>query len=104
MTSVLARHLPCIQDIAVFALDTGLRMGEIRAFKRERGSSETSCGPTLPRKQARLDQSRSIPGLARFWNLGRENEFVFHNHDTGRPFVDLKAGFALGAERTESWM
>jgi len=32
----------------------------------KRGFSENRCGLTLPRKQARLDQSRSIPGLARF--------------------------------------
>jgi site-specific recombinase XerD len=30
-----------------------------------------------------------------YWALGRKSEFVFYNHETGNPFVDLKAGFAL---------
>jgi hypothetical protein len=31
--------------------------------------------------------------------LGKKNEFVFYNHETGRPFVDLKAGFALACRK-----
>jgi hypothetical protein len=27
--------------------------------------------------------------------MGRKNEFVFYNHETGKPFVDLDAGLAL---------
>jgi integrase len=29
------------------------------------------------------------------WAMGKKNEFVFYNHETGKPFVDLGAGFAL---------
>jgi len=28
------------------------------------------------------------------WALGRKSEFVFYNYETGKPFVDLKTGFA----------
>jgi integrase len=34
-----------------------------------------------------------------FWALGRRNDFVFYNHETGKPFVDLKAGFALACRK-----
>jgi site-specific recombinase XerD len=33
------------------------------------------------------------------WKLGRKNEFIFFNHETGRPFVDLSAGLALACEK-----
>jgi len=31
--------------------------------------------------------------------LGRKNAFVFYNHETGGPFVDLKAGFGLACRK-----
>jgi site-specific recombinase XerD len=31
--------------------------------------------------------------------MGRKNDFVFYNHETGKPFVDLKAGFALACRK-----
>src|ERR1700674_766566 len=36
-----------------------------------------------------------------FWTLGRKTEFVFYNHETGKPFVDLKTGLALACRKTE---
>jgi hypothetical protein len=48
-----------------------------------------------------LPQTRPVPmnsearRVVEAWALGRKNDFVFYNHDTGKPFVDLKAGFAL---------
>ncbi|MGB7751847.1 MAG: site-specific integrase [Candidatus Acidiferrales bacterium] len=33
------------------------------------------------------------------WQLNKKNENVFYNPQTGRPFVDLKAGFALACEK-----
>ena len=33
------------------------------------------------------------------WAMGRENEFVFYNHETGKPFVDLDAGLALACRK-----
>ena len=33
------------------------------------------------------------------WALGRKNEFVFYNFETGKPFVDLKTGFARACEK-----
>jgi site-specific recombinase XerD len=31
--------------------------------------------------------------------LGRKNDFVFYNLETGKPFVDLKAGFAKACRK-----
>jgi integrase len=33
------------------------------------------------------------------WWLGKKNEIVFYNPETGKPFVDLKAGFALACNK-----
>jgi hypothetical protein len=30
--------------------------------------------------------------------MGKRNEFVFYNRETGKPFVDLKAGFGCMQE------
>jgi site-specific recombinase XerD len=35
-----------------------------------------------------------------YWALGRRNDFVFYNPETGMPFVDLKAGFGLSYRRS----
>ena len=34
-----------------------------------------------------------------YWALGKRNESVFYNPETGQPFVDLKAGFALACRK-----
>ena len=34
-----------------------------------------------------------------FWALGRQNDFVFYNHETGNPFVDLDAGLKLACKK-----
>ncbi|MFZ0462365.1 MAG: site-specific integrase, partial [Candidatus Acidiferrales bacterium] len=36
-----------------------------------------------------------------YWALGKRNEFVFYNPETGKPFVDLKAGFKLACGKAE---
>jgi len=33
------------------------------------------------------------------WWLGKKNEVVFYNPETGKPFVDLKAGFAIACRK-----
>jgi site-specific recombinase XerD len=33
------------------------------------------------------------------WWLAKKNDFVFYNPETGKPFVDLKAGFALACRK-----
>ena len=33
------------------------------------------------------------------WAPGRKNEFVFYNFETGKPFIDLKTGFAQACRK-----
>lgn len=37
--------------------------------------------------------------VLQFWQLGRRNEYVFYNLETGKPFRDLKAGLQLACRR-----
>ncbi len=34
-----------------------------------------------------------------YWALGRKSDFVFYNHVTGDPFVDLDAGLELACKK-----
>jgi integrase len=40
-----------------------------------------------------------IRGIWDFQRLGRRNEFVFYNPDTGKPFRDLKGGFKQACKK-----
>jgi integrase len=37
--------------------------------------------------------------ILNYWLLGRRNEFVFYNPDTGKQFRDLKAGFKSACKK-----
>jgi integrase len=98
----LANATPYIQDIALFGLNTGLRIGEIRSLKWESVDLEKNLLTVFAEKTHKI---RPVPinsearRVLEFWTLGRKNEFVFYNHETGKPFVDLKAGFALACRK-----
>jgi integrase len=92
-----------IQDIARFALNTGLRIGEIFALRwRDVDLEKGLLNVFAPKTQ----KTRAVPlnGQARkvleYWALGKRNEFVFYNPESGKPFVDLKGGFALACQKT----
>jgi len=98
----LANATPYIQDIAVFALNTGLRIGEILSLTWESVDLENNLLSVFAHKTHKI---RPVPINARarrvleYWALGRKIQFVFYNHETGNPFVDLKAGFALACRK-----
>jgi integrase len=98
----LANATQYIQDIALFGLNTGLRIGEIRSLKWESVDLEKNLLTVFAEKTHKI---RPVPinsearRVLEFWTLGRKNEFVFYNHETGKPFVDLKAGFALACRK-----
>ena len=100
----LASATPYIQDIALFALNTGLRIGEILSLKWEGVDLEKNLLTVFADKTHKI---RPVPinsearRVLEFWTLGRKNEFVFYNHETGKPFVDLKTGFALACRKAE---
>jgi integrase len=99
---LLPNATPYIQDMAVFGLNTGLRSGEIRSLKWESVDLEKNLLTVFAQKTHKI---RPVPinsearRVLEFWALGRRNEFVFYNHETGKPFVDLKAGFALACRK-----
>ncbi len=101
-TKFLASATPYIQDIAIFALNTGLRIGEILTLTWERVDLEKNLLNVFAHKTHKI---RPVPvntearRILEFWAMGKRNEFVFYNHETGNPFVDLKAGFALACRK-----
>lgn len=99
---LLSFATPYIQDIVVFALNTGLRIGEILSLTWESVDLEKNL---LTVFAERTQKHREIPINAKtrrvleFWALGRKNEFVFFNRETGKPFVDLDTGLAQALEK-----
>jgi integrase len=98
----LENATPYIHDIAVFALNTGLRIGEILTLTWASVDLEERLLTVLAQKTHKI---RPVPinsdarRVLEFWAMGRKSEFVFYNHETGKPFVDLKAGFALACRK-----
>ena len=99
----LLRHAaPYLQDVICFALNTGTRVGEIFSLRWSNVDLEKNILNVFAPKTQKI---RGIPinadarKVLEFWALGKRNEFVFYNPDTGRPFVDLKAGFKLACKK-----
>ncbi len=98
----LVNATPYIQDIATFALNTGLRIGEILTFTWDQVDLEKNLLNVFAHKTHKI---RPVPlnsearRVLEFWALGKRNGFVFYNHETGNPFVDLKTGFALACRK-----
>lgn len=99
---LLRNASPYIQDIIRFGLNTGLRIGEIFGFLWTHVDLEKGILTVFAPKTQKF---RTVPinGEARqvleYWELGKRNEFVFYNPETGTPFVDLKGGFRLACRK-----
>ena len=99
---LLRNAAPFLQDLIAFGLNTGLRVGEIFSLQwsyvdLEKGILNVfapKTGKTRP-----VPMNSEARRVLEAWALGRKNDFVFYNHDTGKPFVDLKAGFALACRK-----
>jgi integrase len=100
---LLRNASPYIQDIMRFALNTGLRIGEIFGLQWASVDLEKNILNVFAPKTQKL---RTVPinSEARmvldYWALGKRNEFVFYNPETGTPFVDLKGGFGLACRKS----
>jgi integrase len=83
-------------------LNTGLRIGEILALTWDQVDLEKNLLNVFAHKTHKV---RPVPvnsqarRILEFWALGKRNGFVFYNHEPGKPFVDLKAGFALACRK-----
>lgn len=91
-----------IQDLVCFALNTGLRIGEIFSLCWQNVNLDKNILNVFAPKTQKI---RAVPinanarKVLEYWALGKRNEFVFYNPETGKPFVDLKAGFKLACKK-----
>jgi integrase len=101
---LLRNASPYIQDLVRFALNTGLRIGELFDLRWSNVDLEKDV---LNVFAAKTQKTRTVPintearKVLECWALGKKNEFVFYNPETGKPFVDLQAGFALACKKAE---
>ena len=99
---LLRNAAPYIQDVIRFALNTGLRTGEIFTLRWSDVDFERSILNVFAPK---TQKTRAVPmnletrKVLEAWALGRKCEFVFYNLETGKPFVDLKTGFARACRK-----
>jgi integrase len=100
---LLQNAIPYLQDLILFALNTGLRIGEIFSL---RWSNVDLKGGILAVFASKTQTIREIPinsethRVLEAWKLNKKNEGVFYNPQTGKPFVDLKTGFNLACEKS----
>ena len=98
----LQHATPYVQDVARFALNTGFRIGEIFSLRWSQVDMEKRIISVLAAKTGKV---REVPinvetlRVLQAWQHNKRNEFVFYNSETGRPFVDLKAGFTLACRK-----
>lgn len=99
---LLQNAAPYLQDLIRFALNTGMRVGEIFSLRWSNVDLEKNILNVFAPKTQNI---RGIPinaharKVLEYWVLGKRNEFVFYNPETGKPFVDLKAGFKLACKK-----
>lgn len=99
---LLQNASPYLQDLIRFDLNTGLRTGELFSLPWSTVDLKKGILVVFAPKTQRI---REVPinsetrKVLEAWQLAKKNEFVFYNPETGKPFVDLKAGFALACKR-----
>jgi integrase len=82
-----------------------LRSGEIFALLWSDVDMEKGILTILAQKTGKLrivPLNTRVMKVLRAWEMNRKNDFVFYNHETGRRFVDLKAGFAIACKKLKS--
>jgi integrase len=99
---LLENAIPYLQDLIRFALNTGLRTGEIFSLRwshidLQRGILAVFASKTQTIREIPINSDTRK--VLEAWKLNKKNENVFYNPQTGRPFVDLKTGFALACEK-----
>ena len=103
-TRLLKPATPAIQDIVLYALNTGCRIGEIFSLRWqsvdfEKGLINVFAGKT--QKVRVVPINKPVRRILDFWALRRKYEYVFYNQKTGELFVDLDAGLQQACEKAE---
>jgi integrase len=86
---------PYLQDLVTFAINTGLRLGEILNLRWEEVDLENAAIKMLVRKNRRMLEvplnDRAL-ALVNGWSGLRKCEYVFYNPETGGQWKDLWLG------------
>jgi integrase len=93
---------PHLQDLVVFAINTGLRHGEMLNLKWEEVDLETSTLRMLARKNRRMLEvplNEKAEAVVRAWLMTRKGPYVFYNPDTGDRFKDLWLGLKKACKK-----
>ena len=92
----LLRHCsPHLQDLVTFAINTGLRLGEILNLKWEEVDLENAVIKMLVRKNRRMLEvplNDTALAVVNGWCGLRKCEYVFYNPETGGQWKDLWLG------------
>lgn len=99
--ALLARCPPYLQDMIVFAINTGLRCGDIFDLQWEEVDFDGRRLDIImqkSRKPLRIPLNDPAFSILEAWHGMRKGPYVFYNHMTGDRFRDLKAGFKLACK------
>ncbi len=103
-TRLLRNATPAIQDVVLYALNTGSRIGEIFSLRWQNVDLDRgliNVFSTKTQKTRVVPINSEVRRILDFWALGQKNEFVFYNQKTGEPFVDLDAGLENACEQAK---
>jgi integrase len=103
-TRLLRNATPAIQDIVLYALNTGSRIGEIFSLRWQDVDLDQGMINSFSHKTQKIrivPINAEVRRILEFWKLGRKNEYVFYNQKTGERFVDLDAGLELACKKAE---
>lgn len=86
---------PYLQDLVTFAMNTGLRLGDILNLKWEEVDLEKGILNTVVRKRRRMLEmplNEKALSIANGWHGIRKGDHVFYNPETGTQWKDLWLG------------
>lgn len=100
--ALIAYCPPYLQDMIVFAINTGLRCGDIFDLQWEEVDFEgrrLKIVMQKSRKPLGIPLNDSACGILEAWHGMKKGPYVFYNHMTGDRFRDLKAGLKLACKQ-----
>ena len=99
---LLSNCSPYLQDLVTFALNTGLRLGEILNLKWEEVDLDTGVLQMIVRKNHRvleLPLNDKALAVVKGWHGIRKCQYVFYNPETGGQWRDLWLGLKRACRR-----
>ncbi len=101
---LLRNATPAVQDVVLFGLNTGCRIGEILSLRWQSVDFDRGLINLFSQKTQKLrviPLNSEVRRILEFWRLGQKNDFVFYNQKTGEPFVDLDRGLEIACEKAK---